>query len=53
MQIDQEFLINAVMTNLKHWKDLFRTIRQDYDCDKNGFISMDEMIEQFTKFYPE
>lgn len=41
------------MTNLKHWKDLFRTIRQVYDCDKNGFISIDELIEQFNLYYPQ
>lgn len=53
IQIDEEFLINMVMTNLKNWKDLFRNIRQDFDFDKNGFLSKEEMQEMFETYYPD
>ena len=41
------------MTNLKAWKDLWRTIRQVYDSDKNGFVGIEELEEMFRKFYPK
>ena len=31
IQIDQQFLVSMVMTNLKSWKDIWRNVRQVYD----------------------
>ena len=45
LQIDEPFMVNIVMTNLKGWKDLWRTIRQVYDSDKNGFVGKEELDE--------
>lgn len=51
MQVDREFLINVIMSNLRSWKDLFRSIRQVYDRDKNGFLTMEEMRDLFMNSY--
>ena len=53
LQVEEQFLVNIIMTNLKAWKDLWRTIRQVYDSDKNGFVGFDELDEMFRKFYPK
>lgn len=41
------------MSNLKSWKDLFRSIRQSYDRDKNGFLTINEMTELFNQYFSE
>ena len=35
------------MTNLKNWTDVWRNVRYQYDFDKNGFVSIDELTELF------
>lgn len=51
IQVDKEYIVNIIMTNLKKWKDVFRSIRQIYDSDRNGFVSLDEFIEIFMSYY--
>jgi len=52
VQVDQDFLVSMVITNLKHWKDVWRTVRQVYDQDKNGFVSCEELEDMFRQYYP-
>lgn len=41
------------MTNRKHLKDTWRSIRLQYDQDKNGFITTEEFEEQFYQYFPQ
>jgi Ca2+-binding EF-hand superfamily protein len=52
IQIDQQFLVSMVMTNLKSWKDIWRNVRQVYDQDKNGFVSTEELEDMFKQYFP-
>lgn len=40
------------MTNLKNWTDIWRNVRQQYDFDKNGFVSVDELTDLFFQYFP-
>ena len=52
IQVDREFLVTVAMTNLKNWTDIWRNVRQQYDFDKNGFVSVDELTELFYQYFP-
>ena len=45
-------MINCAISNLKNWTDIWRNVRFQYDFDKNGFVSVDELTDLFFQYYP-
>ena len=41
------------MTNLKNWKDVWRTVRRDYDQDGNGYVAIEELDLIIRSYFEE
>lgn len=51
IQVDDTFLINMALANVKGWKDLWKEIKK-IDTDKNGLIEINDFELMMRDYFP-
>ena len=52
IQVDENFLINMAIANVKGWKDIWQEIRK-IDIDKNGIMDINDFCNLMRDYFPE